>query len=638
MAMLYALLLMVVVVGIGALMFARTVAEIQHSGDDAAIVQTLLLARGAANAGGQVLAEKDRVIWQEIEAAVTDNANAGRWTFGTGAVGNTPDTASVTTAMRSLADDLQANIDEALCGASSFAPSTGGTGQFRVYFTQSACGLELPSEIRLPSGRYVSGAPRVAGTVTANAEQVYALPFAMVAEGALSEYRRNVVLQGEFRVVVGRGTFAKYALFTNVHRTGSADNSSTRVWFTGDTLFDGPVHTNNHFRFYRNPWFGGTVTTAGCNDPGPDECDGSFNRRGGEFYGVGFVNHLDMDPNSSAPSYSNGYGTHAPTFGQAHWQSNFVPLPENLYDQSAAAADSGLVINHNVYSLTVSARDATGALLTPNGAGDSYSPEAAWQYIESCRRNSGGSRGACTTYRYDASGNMYEWSSGSWSLQEEDFNGVIYVNGLIERFTGPGRTSSNSPATARPAVASFAQMTLAAQGQIRITGDLKYEDQPCTGVPTRNPDGSVTRATCDNVAAENVLGVYTQSGDVLIGNNNSTSTAPGEWYSNLNAPNDVHIHGVLMSSEGRVTVEDYDEGPSNRGDVHLMGGIIEYYYGAFGTFNAESNTQLTGFGRKFTYDQRMSLGVSPPYFPGPETADQLVDVQLFSFGQREQIY
>ncbi|HET8984612.1 MAG TPA: hypothetical protein VFN03_02525, partial [Trueperaceae bacterium] len=74
-----------------------------------------------------------------------------------------------------------------------------------------------------------------------------------------------------------------------------------------------------------------------------------------------------------------------------------------------------------------------------------------------------------------------------------------------------------------------------------------------------------------------------------------------------------------------------------RGAVNLMGGIIEYYYGAFGTFNSSTGNQISGYDRKFTYDQRMSLGIEPPYFP-TVTNDGVRDVIVFSFGQREQIY
>src|SRR5690554_3844900 len=103
MAMLYALLLMVVVVGVGALMFARTVAEIQHSGDDAAIVQTLLLARGAANMGGQTLQGVVRAELHDLVEA--RSSTTGRWSFGNSGAGvnsTTPNNNSLVSDLRAL--------------------------------------------------------------------------------------------------------------------------------------------------------------------------------------------------------------------------------------------------------------------------------------------------------------------------------------------------------------------------------------------------------------------------------------------------------------------------------------------------------------------------------------------------------
>jgi hypothetical protein len=42
--------------------------------------------------------------------------------------------------------------------------------------------------------------------------------------------------------------------------------------------------------------------------------------------------------------------------------------------------------------------------------------------------------------------------------------------------------------------------------------------------------------------------------------------------------------------------------------VHLRGGVVQNYYGAFGTFGSN----MTGYGRDFRYDNR---GFIPPYYP-----------------------
>jgi len=207
---------------------------------------------------------------------------------------------------------------------------------------------------------------------------------------------------------------------------------------------------------------------------------------------------------------------------------------------------------------------------------------------------------------------------------------VIYVDGEIERLHGPDRQpwSSASPDDVRPAIASFAQLTIATGDDVTITGDLAYEDPPCTGNPSRGPDGTVVSADCSNLDADNILGVYSQGGDIVIGNNNGM---PEE-----DAPENVVIHGVLMSSEGVVTVEDYNEG-FTRGEVNLIGGIIENEYGAFGTFNASTGRNSTGYGRSITFDRRTAAGLAPPYFP-TIGQDGVKSVLVFSYGQREQVF
>ena len=618
-AMLYALLLMVVLMGVATLMFARTLGEIKHSGDDAAIVQSLMLARGAANLGGSVLQSPVRDALQTIVQA--NSSTTGRWSFGSGPVNQPyPDPGTVVSALSvgsgSIAGQLQPDVDALVCGQ-SVVPSAGGTAAVRIYVTDQACNQPLPSGVSLPSGHFVSGAART-GSGTAG-EQVYALPFVLVADGFVGQYHRNVVVQGEYDFTVGRPSFAKYALFTNVHQL---PNNGGDVWFTDNTLFDGPVHTNQYFRFYHRPWFGGQVTSAGCTSPGPAACNGAPDP-GADFYGEGFK----RDPGPT-PSYTNGYGTHAPDFtAGVDWSSDYVQLPQNSTDQQSAAQGKGLYFNQGVDSVTMWAADQNGYPLTKGAAGD-WTPAASYQYIRACVRANANS---CTVYRYGQGGDLYyQKNDGTWALQRAGFNGVVYVNGAVQSITGPARSPAGSadPGDAPPALASFAQITVASGGTMRVTGDLTYEDHPCTGELHRDANGKVVPATCDNVNAANVLGLYSQNGDVLIGNANGDPS--------LEAPRDVTIDGVLMSGTGTVSVEHYAFG-SPRGSVHLLGGVIEYDYGAFGTFNAASGQDQSGYSRKFTYDTRMAKGLAPPHFP-TVGGDEVKDVVIFSFGQREQVY
>ncbi len=634
-ALLTALAILIVVGGIGALMFARTVGEIGHASDDTAIVQTLLLARGAANLGGAVLQGPVR---DELDLIVqAASSTAARWSFGTGN-GAAPDPASVVVAMttdaNSIAAQLQAEIDTLLCAATVPGLEGGGAVTLRIHVAPTACGTALPAGATLPPGRFVTGLPRD-GTGSAN-DQTYALPFVIVAEGTFGPYVRNVVTSGEYQFTVGRASFAQYALFTNVHRSSGAWNAS-EIWFTENTLFDGPVHTNEYFRFYRTPWFGGAVTSAGCANPGNNACTSGAGTNGAEFFGEGFRSVAQMTPPTS-PSYDNAFGTHAPELaGGVDWNATFVPLPANSQDQRTAAQTSGIAFNHNLLSLELAATDNA---MNPVAAGSAVA--ATYQTIEACYGAwawIGGWRQVvvCDTYRYGPSGamdmrretrrngNVVNSASFGWMDTGTNFNGVVHTTGSIGQFTGPGRSGSG-PATARPALAEFAQITVAADGDIRITGDLTYESPPCTGTPTRT-GGAVTPANCNALEVDNILGVYSQSGDVLIGHNNSPN--------DFNAPADVTIHGVLMSSRGIVGVENFDTG-SARGSVNLIGGIIEYYYGAFGTFNSNTGAMNSGYSRAFTYDRRTAAGLAPPYFP-TIGADGVKSVLAFAYAQREQV-
>lgn len=710
-ALITALAILVVVGGIAALMAARTVSEAQHSGDDTGIVQSLLLARGAANLAGAVM---EIPIRGHLNTIVnSDSSTVERWSFGSG-TGDRPTPVSVAQALstnaNSVARKLQTATDTLLCATPVPGLSGGGAASLRVYFTRNACDTPLPAGVDLPTGRFVEGQPRTGSG--AAADQTYALPFVIVAEGTVGPYSRTIVTGGEYQFTVGRGSFAQYALFTSRHTT----ETGGEIWFTGRTLFDGPVHTNSSFRFYgpgpEQAWFGGAdpspVTSAGCVAPTPTSttCP-SATTPGATFFGSGFQNVAQMAANGGVqtPSYTNGAGTHAPQFtGGVGWNADFVPLPQNTLDQRAAAVAAGVAIptgrNLSLLELVAAVPDTSSSL--PPGERNmraldlSASPaeSASHQVIRACftqtvsgwfnvqretadgdwigtQWRNGATFTVCDEYRYVDTGPnagrletrriWYDAAVGTgetqgvpnarvvvnpgytdreWTFLHADptlrFNGVVHVDGSVDRVRGPGRTPAGStdPDTAPPAVASFAQITVAAEQGVRITGDLKYEDAPCTGVPTRGADGVVVPATCDNLDARNILGIYSQGtgtvpGNVMIGNNNAAVTQ-------RNAPDNVTIHGVLMSSTGIVGVEDFNLG-APRGNVNLLGGVIEYFYGAFGTFDSGTGQNVSGYGRAFAFDRRTrDRGLAPPFFPTIDS-DSVRELVIIAYGQREQV-
>jgi len=607
-ALLTALLTLAVLAGVSTLIFARMLSEMRHSKDHAAITQTLLLARSAASVGSQVLNTKVRDALEDAIEAYADTTSP--WAFGVAGNGREPEPTTVALQLRQVARELQNAVDADLCGK-NFASQDNQSATIRIYFTPQACGEPLPPRTRLGHGRFIEGRPRGSGD---GFTQTYALPFVTVAEGRLGPYKRRVVAQGEFRFTLGRASFARYALFTNVH----AMPDGTNVWFTDRTLFDGPVHTNNLFRFYRSPWFGGEVTSAGCLAPGSADCLG--NRfYGANFFGEGLVRDTAMTPSPQAPVFQNAWGTHAPEFTQGvDWRAPFVRLPINNNRQRLAAQQNGLYFDGDVEGLKLSTETENGT--TYQQIAVTHCLRRDWYGV--CRR------WGTELYRYASDRALYRYDPDeeAWVAVERDgepvvFNGVIFAEGGIDNLSGPERTHRDDPETAAPALAPFAQITVAAGGTVRITGDLKYSDRPCESYPYRRDDGSVVPAVCNNLDALNVLGIYSQFGNVLI-----ADTAPPELY----------IDAILMSARGEVRVENHDLIP-DRGSVYLTGGIIEYFYGPFGTFNPATGQNQTGYARRFTYDRRMKMGLAPPFFPTTEL-DTVLGIQAFSFGQREQVY
>lgn len=674
-ALVISLLALVVVAGIGLLMFTRTLNEIRHSGDDARIVQTLMLARGGANVGSGVMLTDAMAALYDI---VIDTSKPGRWSYGrdpvSGVHSSTPDALEVARDLQGVASRLQASVDSLVCNVDPLGNVGGSNVSLRIYFTDTACdGAGLPPGVSLPDGRFVNGPARIEGIDIGIQE--YALPYVMVSEARLGDYQRNIVVQGEYVFSVGEAPFSHYAYFTN-----RESDDGGQIYFTDRTLIDGPVHTNGNFAFYKNPWFGGAVTSAGCRfysnrTTYRSECENRPTTRssGGYFYSSRLTSDTSMRPSSTRPNV-NG---HAPEFAAGvSWRAQYVPLPTNSHSQQTVALgtgrdDQGITFNGDLDSLTLFAGDANGN--QPRLVSGSWTPAATHQYVTAtqtgvigtrtvierrsrtqgrfggwgswsrwsevssctpgtfgntqyqCRERQEDVIGTVTTrYRFNEDNLLerFNESTGQWQAESKPFNGVIYVNGAVERLRGPDRASGYSGDGTRtpPAVAAFAQMTLASPSDIRITSDIRYEQPPCVRQP-RRVNGVAEPALCQNLSYQNVLGIYTSGGDVIVGNANRDAS--------LNAPDNVHVHAVLMSSSGQIRVENYQTG--RRGDFNLLGGMIQENRGIFGLVDT------SGFERVYTYDPRMRLGMAPPFFPTTGLGS-VQDVRFFSFGQREQLY
>jgi Domain of unknown function (DUF4900) len=620
-AIISALLVMVIVGGILALMFSRMQFEMQHSRDDLGITQTLILARGGAVAASSLLQGS---LNDEAKAIVSTKADpVARFSFGGQNAANNaalPVPADTAVALDGVATDLQIQVNNTLCNQ-NFSPTATTTVRVRLHFTSQACfngaSTGLPTGISLPEGRWVEGDPRAGGG--AQVRQVYALPFVLVSEAVQGNYKRNIVVQGEYRLVLGRANFARFAYFSNIRTSdGNQASGSNLVWFGNNEFIDGPVHSNEYLRFgsftsnNTRAWFGEEVTVAGCVNPSLTAC-GSTKNPGDYFNGSTTLRTPANINNHCAtvicPEFVKG----------ATFNASYIPLPTNNNAQRTAANTDGLFLGDFANSSNSKpTKDIQLSTRTESGV--------IYQIIrvETCNSTSANflscTPTTITEYRYAADRRLEKRILPSlvWTLDKTNFSGIVYADKEIGSLGGPIRTILTDPSTAAPSLTAFAQLTIASRGKINVTRDLKYTDPPCTGKPQR-VNNVVQRATCSDsgLNATNILGIYSQGGDVLFGDGTT------------NKLSDLTVHGVVMSASGRVGTNNWSGSIGGTSELRLLGGVIGKNVAGFASSG--------GYRRVFTYDRRMLNGMAPPFFPTVEL-DQLQSIFVFTYGQKEQVY
>lgn len=367
--------------------------------------------------------------------------------------------------------------------------------------------------------------------------------------------RKNIrLLNGSFSITVRRDNFAKFALFTSHHMTPSG----TTVWFTSSTNFTGPVSTNGRFSFARNP--SGHFTE-----------DVTQHEQKARFYNNGWSILLDADYNGTKD---------VPIFDKAFERGESIVNLESSISQTELKQEAlggvGDPGSNGIYVPNDGANLTGGIYIKSNEADISVamsldaSNNAVYTLTQgSCLRT--------VTVDYTNSQTTVTACGGGSPVT---YNGIpdgagnegilIYANNNIVNFSGTVQRNS--------------RVTVSSEKDIVITNDVTYQDYN-TGPPL------------NAIGYTNILGILSWGGNVRIG---------------TVAPNDVHIHGVVMAPRGVFTVDNYNIG-SPRGTATLLGGVITDFYGAFGTFSGSN--PVSGYGRNFIYDQRVMQGTTPPYFP-----------------------
>lgn len=211
------------------------------------------------------------------------------------------------TRLRAVSLDLNSTIrnyavnNEHLLFLHDYACQSGAPESDRFQIPQSGTAiLTIPSVTGFNYNGQITVKPNGSASFD-DINHIYTFPYsydtiyATVTAGAVT---KKVALRGTFTITVFPQSFASYALFTNQQKTASG----TDVWFTNNTNFRGPVHTNGRFNFALNPsgTFTGLVTQ---------------HEQTAKFYNNGSPIPLDADHNGTKDvptfqaGFTRGYGT-----------------------------------------------------------------------------------------------------------------------------------------------------------------------------------------------------------------------------------------------------------------------------------------------------------------------------------------
>jgi hypothetical protein len=167
---------------------------------------------------------------------------------------------------------------------------------------------------------------------------------------------------------------------------------------------------------------------------------------------------------------------------------------------------------------------------------------------------------------------------------------MLYVNGTITGLTGP--YSGN---TIEPAVQDGTHLTIASTGNVDITGDVVYKEEPVTTVATSSTPVDTLIPANSNAG---VLGIVTSGGNINLDITHDPAATCGGC-----TPN-IEVDGSLAAMSTTNGVGGFTQSGPAINTFNNTGGQIQA-----NIYNANISIENTYF------DRRFSNGVLPPWFP-----------------------
>jgi Tfp pilus assembly protein PilX len=464
---------------------------------------------------------------------------------------------------------------------------------------------------------------RLLAATQSGSTQSYVMDYTITATGTANNGKRNVIEQGSFSIQMGQASLNRYLFLVN-------NAGGQGGFFDSTSTFNGPVHANSNWGFTGNPQFLGQVTAS----------DSSI------WYWCGNTRvqrSATSNPPCSVPNFAQGFQFNQPVvtlptsaLGQARAALGLNPTTDANNDGTPDAPTTLETCQRLRLSATCSPilAPTTGVYLPNNGSsitGGLYIQGNA-DSIRLDRPAAGQQRytvvqGSTTTmilinYTTNTTtitktpGGTTSYSgtpNGQAPVGTGGANGQIFVNGTVTALTGPARTGSVPangpqnpvPTTIPPALAKETQLNITATGQVGITGDLTYECDPTQlSVPayiSANPNCNM-----NGQPLRTVLGVMSTGSDVQI---------------KTTAPSDIYLHGSFYTAQTGMglSVQNYNNRtPRDSGTMHLFGGLIQDTDQI--RASVVNATTVQGYRESYNYDARFANGaVTPPNFPTTRT-------------------
>ncbi len=442
--------------------------------------------------------------------------------------------------------------------------------------------------------------------------------------------RAEVVERGELQthltasISVSRRPFTAYGTFFD-----RGDPQGGLVLVSGE--FTGPVHTNSHFNFSsRN-----TVVFRGAVSQGDDYViyDGKSepvpaDGKQGVVVSAGTYERKDKvaPPQNNfvqelAVINGNGYnGSGDPGTVDGQGRVTAATLASGLSDARGSLPQvSGGDIPNGVYVSSNDGSTITGGGIYVNGdARVELTTNGTSQTVQITQGAS------VSTVTIDFESNTTTFSSGGTSRV---FTGVpmdsslgesrqtpgisLFVDGSITSLSGPRAQEGQTG----PAIAPQTAMTITAQRNITVTGDIKYSE------PIVGADGNALPRANE---VKSVLGIFTNDGNVVL------------------QPDGTRTDGEGTSMEINASIAAFNSNKSNDGGK--LEGTIVYGDGSPGSGSRlkivgariQSNIANIKYkNRQIYYDPRLEGGnFAPPFFPGTEIKRSTSDLKIVFPGEQ----